>query len=362
MAKILLIEDEKILRENISELLEAYGFICVTAVNGKEGLDKALSEKPDLIICDIMLPFMNGLQIKEELNKHDDFSLIPIIFVSAKGERADLRHGMDLGAADYITKPYKISELLTSVNSRLKQSQNIQSVVHSKVIESINEFIQVSKHECNTPLNGIINLSNILANGMENRPEFAEKALRAINISGKRLYKTLNNLIDLIRLRHYTTPVNQVNTSKYIKCIIEQTISERSAHYNFKGDIKTDINFIHKLHLLQEDLEIIVFEVIDNMFKFSSQGIVSIDLNTENVDGNFMVMTVSNSLPEPILFNENEIGPFRQLNRDQNEQQGSGLGLYLIKVIVENYLGSIKIDTSEPLAFRVILTLPIYGI
>lgn len=360
MARLLLIEDERILRENTCELLEIYGFECKTARNGKEGLEAASTVKPDLIICDIMLPYLTGFQVKEELNKHEDLALIPIIFLSAKAERMDLRQGMDLGAADYITKPFKIAELVSSVNSRLEQTKNIQTAVEVKLLDAINDFVRISKHECNTPLNGIINLSGMLTAELTDQPEIFGKALKSINISGKRLFKTINNLLDLIRLRHYNIPVDQINTLTDINKTIERIIDERTAYYKCPLPITISLNCQESIYYLQEDLDIIIFEVIDNLFKFSVKGSTHLELEikTEGIK-RYMILTTSNSVSSHITLSETDIAPFRQYNRDKLEQQGSGMGLYLTMKLLEKYLGSIKIDTKSLQLFRVILTFPL---
>ena len=360
MVKLLLIEDEKILRENTCELLEVYGFNCITAKQGKEGLDMALTQKPDLIICDIMLPYLNGYQIKAKLNELYELAQIPFIFLSAKVERTDLRRGMELGADDYITKPFKIIELVNSIKSRLVQSKNIQSVVESKVIESLNDFINVAKHECNTPLHGIINLSGLLMGDYPAQPAFLEAAVKAINTSGKRLYKTLNNLIDLVRLRHYTLSVNESYLGTDIKSIINKTVTERSNCYNYTGEISTHFDCLDSIEMQQEDVEIIVYEVIDNMFKFSSSNYVEIIISKKvDENKNWIILKVSNSLSVPMIFSTKDIGPFKQYNIVKNEKQGCGLGLYLIQLIIEKYQGTIEIDTTNAQLFQIILTVPL---
>ena len=360
MVKLLLIEDEKILRENTCELLEVYGFNCITAKQGKEGLDMAVAEKPDLIICDIMLPYLNGYQIKAKLNELYELAQIPFIFLSAKVERTDLRQGMELGADDYITKPFKIIELVNSIKSRLVQSKNIQSVVESKVIESLNDFIHVAKHECNTPLHGIINLSGLLMGDYPSQPAFLDAAVKAINTSGKRLYKTLNNLIDLVRIRHYTLSINESYLGTDIKSIIERTVTERASYYNYTAKINIHVDCPDSIEMQQEDLEIIVYEVIDNMFKFSTSNNVEIVIN-KKIEGNkkWMLLKVSNTLSAPMDFSKNDIGPFKQYNKVKNEKQGCGLGLYLIQLIIEKYLGTIDIDTENEQLFQIILTVPL---
>ncbi len=130
--KILIIEDEKGIRDNLRLLLEAEKFIVATASNGSEGLEKALMFIPDLIICDIMMPDMDGYQVLQFLNKEKKLKLTPFIFLTAKVERADLRKGMNLGADDYIFKPFEADELLSAVSTRLNKYEEIKAVVEDK--------------------------------------------------------------------------------------------------------------------------------------------------------------------------------------------------------------------------------------
>ncbi|CAL2108803.1 CRP-like cAMP-binding protein [Tenacibaculum sp. 190524A02b] len=123
MRKILLIEDDKVLRENTAELLEISDYYkVITAENGKIGVRKALVELPDLIVCDIMMPELDGYGVLETLSKNASSQYIPFIFLSAKTERSDIRKGMNLGADDYITKPFTEEELTDAIESRLAKS------------------------------------------------------------------------------------------------------------------------------------------------------------------------------------------------------------------------------------------------
>ncbi|HMK03841.1 MAG TPA: response regulator [Ferruginibacter sp.] len=123
MKHLILIEDNKEIRENTAEILELAGYKVKTAENGKIGVELALQEKPDLIICDIMMPVLDGYGVLHLLNKNPALTGIPFIFLSAKAERTDLRKGMEMGADDYITKPFNDIELLNAVESRLKRAE-----------------------------------------------------------------------------------------------------------------------------------------------------------------------------------------------------------------------------------------------
>lgn len=124
--KILVIEDNIDIRENIVELLSLSGFDTIEAVDGREGAKFALQELPDLILCDIMMPGLDGYGVLHILSKHRETHNIPFIFLTAKAEKSDMRKGMTLGADDYITKPFDETDLLTAIENRLKKSANNQ--------------------------------------------------------------------------------------------------------------------------------------------------------------------------------------------------------------------------------------------
>lgn len=127
MKKIVVIEDEESLRENIFEILEERGFNVYTASNGKDGIKLVNSILPDLIICDIMMPGLSGYDVKEAISLDEEASIIPFIFLTAKVDMKDIRKGMNLGADDYILKPFKLMDLVKSIETRFKKIQNYKS-------------------------------------------------------------------------------------------------------------------------------------------------------------------------------------------------------------------------------------------
>ena len=123
---ILLIEDNREIRENTAEVLELAQYSVRSAPNGREGVEMAIAEKPDLIICDIMMPHLDGYGVLHLLSKNPLTAGIPFIFLTARAERSDLRKGMEMGADDYITKPFDDVELLNAIESRLKKTENLR--------------------------------------------------------------------------------------------------------------------------------------------------------------------------------------------------------------------------------------------
>ena len=119
MKKVLLIEDDMVLRENTAELLELSNYHVITAPDGKKGVKAAMELVPDIVVCDIMMPEMDGYGVLQQLSTENRTKHIPFIFLSAKTERKEVRLGMDLGADDYLTKPFEESELVSAIESRL---------------------------------------------------------------------------------------------------------------------------------------------------------------------------------------------------------------------------------------------------
>lgn len=131
--KVLLIEDDDVLRENTAELLVLLDYEVITAANGKIGVEKALHERPDVIVCDIMMPELDGYDVLDILSNNEFTKYVPFIFLSAKTERQDVRKGMNLGADDYITKPFSEEELVNAIESRLAKVSILKEFKDSEV-------------------------------------------------------------------------------------------------------------------------------------------------------------------------------------------------------------------------------------
>lgn len=128
MKTVLLIEDDRALRENTEELLELSGYSVLTAPNGKIGIEVAKQELPDIVVCDIMMPEIDGYGVLENLSNDQKTQHIPFIFLSAKTEHKEIRKGMDLGADDYLTKPFDEEDLISAIESRLAKTQLLNRI------------------------------------------------------------------------------------------------------------------------------------------------------------------------------------------------------------------------------------------
>lgn len=144
MPKILVIEDEKPVRTNIVDLLSVEGFDAIGAENGHAGLQVLRDQTVDLVICDVLMPKMDGFEVLKALSQNPSTEMIPLIFLTAKTERSDIRQGMNLGAYDYITKPFTRVELLEAVNAQLKKQERLvhQTALASEQVEQVQQKLQ----------------------------------------------------------------------------------------------------------------------------------------------------------------------------------------------------------------------------
>ena len=192
MTKILLVEDNTEIRENTSEILELANYQVTSATNGKDGYEKALMETPDIILCDIMMPVLDGYGFLHLVSKNPDLKSIPFIFLTAKTERNDFRKGMEMGADDYITKPFTDIELLNAVESRLQKVSFQKEAAAAS--QKINEFFDEIKNEdalenltLSTNVNHYKKKQRIYSEG--NHP----RSLYYLNAGKIRTYKTNEN-------------------------------------------------------------------------------------------------------------------------------------------------------------------------
>ena len=194
MHTILIIEDDPDVRDNIQDLLMAEDYLVIPAADGREGLKEAHLRQPDLIICDVMMPDVDGYDVLRALRTEPDTMTIPFVFVTAKASRADQRAGMDLGADDYIVKPFTAEELLQAVRTRLERSE-AQSHWYQERIEKLRSNLsRTLPHELRTPLSCILGYSEFLLEICDTvEPEELRSMLEEIQASGKRLERLVEN-------------------------------------------------------------------------------------------------------------------------------------------------------------------------
>ena len=163
MKKILIIDDEEWLREMIQLALRQRGYEVIEAHNGHEGIEKARAELPDLILCDVNMGKVDGYLTLAALRTEAPTAAIPFILMTGLADNAGMRHGMELGADDYLPKPFTTDVLYAAVEARLKKSQTVRDEAESKLRHLRDNISLMMPHEMRTPLNGIISNAELLA-------------------------------------------------------------------------------------------------------------------------------------------------------------------------------------------------------
>lgn len=354
---ILVIEDEPELLEALSEMLAFEGYQVIRARDGIEGMEQARKHIPDLILCDILMPGMDGFEVLQNLKKDLTTALIPFIFLTALSDQNKVRSGMSMGADDYIVKPFLRRELLDAIESRLNKSALFEEHARQNMEKLRQNIISFLPHELITPLNGIISFGEIIRDhsGSLSPSEVAEMG-SYIAQSGTRFYDLVQKYLLYIRIT-----VNK--DTGYKKRLLDDTRGEIenmcrhvSEHYARAGDLDMNLSQA-SLHLSPEELQIIVRELTDNAFKFSVPG-SKVTVTTSIADHVFEMRVTDRGrgISGKMI---SEIGAFMQFDRDQHEQQGIGLGLFLVRQIAELHQGSLLLESEPGVGTTVTCSIPV---
>jgi two-component system, sensor histidine kinase and response regulator len=356
MKKILFIDDNDELRKITLEALELEGFQVSGANCGRQGIEIAREQKPDLILCDIMMPEIDGFEVFQQLRSITATSSIPVVFLTALAERENIRKGMDLGVDDYLIKPFTLYELLNTISARLTKSSEIKSQIEVMVNDFRDRVLHFLPHELLTPLNGIIGFSGIIKDDATtlSRSEIREMASQ-IECSGDRLHKLIKNFLNYIRILANEEPdlkkVQFENTCNKI-ALISKKVAENHGRVD---DLVLNLESADLL-IEYDDLVFIIRELVDNAFKFSvlnSNVYVTSSVSENSVD----ISITDHGIGFPVE-SMSEIAAFNQFNRKKMEQQGTGLGLITSMLTVQRYHGKLSIS-SDKQGTIVVLSFPI---
>lgn len=351
MKKILVIEDSKDLLDDVIETLQLEEYEAVGAIDGVEGVEAAKEHLPDLIVCDIMMPGLNGYGVLQELRSMPQTATIPFIFVTAKVEDEDRRMGMNLGADDFLTKPFLITELLTSIQTQLERRERLNELANKRLEELTKNIITALPHELRTPLNTIIGFSDMLM--MESHELKSDQIIdwgSHINTAAHRLYRMVENYLYYVRLqtdvRTPTSTERESETNAEFVSVAESEAIKLADKYNRGNDLTLDVADAPEVAISYRDSAKVVGELVDNAFKFSEAG-QGVHVEGCLTDEGDYCLRISDQGCGMTRDQISRIGAYMQFDRDKQEQQGLGLGLVVIKLLMELYNGDFRIE-SEP--------------
>lgn len=363
MKKVLIVEDNASLRKDVVEMLNYEGFEVYEAENGRIGVDIARRYLPDLIICDIMMPELDGYGVLDELQDDPITATIPFIFLTAKTDRYSNRQAQGMGANAFVTKPFEVNNLMAVIRAQLKK-QRAYARIAEKSLDDLRENIITSvPHELRTPLTGILGFSDMLVTDSDSMSasEIQEMA-QYIHDAATRLYRLIEKYLTYAQLKiTLTDPAQVAKMRGYViddaKVVIENEVLHRAQIAQREADVQLDVHDQERVAIREEHLKKIVEELIDNAFKFSESGTpVKVAATVQEHMYKLSIHDQGRGMkPEQIA----QVGAYMQFGRIQNEYPGIGFGLIIARRIVELHGGELVIDSRPDEYTHVSVAIPL---
>jgi len=362
MSKILVIDDESWLREMIRLALEQQGFQVLEAMDSVGGLTQARDHLPDLILCDVNMDRAGaGYSMLAKLRENATTAAIPFILMTGLADAAGMRHGMELGADDYLPKPFKVDELFATVNARLRKARTVRQEAEKKLTLLRSQISLMLPQEMRTPLSGIISNAERLAEsaGSLDPRTIAEMCLEICQ-SGRRLERLIENFLIYAQLEIVASDPQNISHLRGITTSQPAEVALAAAKLPAeKAGRLQDLVFDLAdalLPMAEDYFRKIVGELVQNALRFSEAGQpvhVRLQATRDNVE--FAVQDAGRGFSNEQI---SRIGDYLQFERRMQDAQGLGLGLAIVRKLVELHGGELQIHSQPSLGSTVTVKLP----
>lgn len=368
MPRILVVEDEANILEEIMDWLQFEGYEVQGATNGRLGLQAIEQSCPDLIISDVSMPEMDGYELLMEVRSNPQYVHIPFIFLSAAAERAAIRRGMNIGADDYLTKPFTHSEVMNAINARLQKKVAEDAQLQSRVdmlYASLNEereknllktrLVAMFSHDFRNPLASILSSAGIIHN-YEDRlsPERKKQHLERIESSVHLLSQMLDDMLMIAEVEggYLEFAPKQLDLTTFVREIVEEfRLIDQNMH-----DIDLDCPFSLLASVDPKLLRHILANLIANAIKYSDTG-TRITVRVEPQDHHLTFIVEDRGIGIPADNLQHLFAPFYRAD-NVGEEKGTGLGLSIVQTCVELHQGRIEVESELQRGTRFIVTIP----
>jgi len=370
---ILVVDDEPNNFDVIETFLSEQDYQLYYASNGDSALGILETVQPDLILLDVMMPGIDGIEVCRRIKAMPQWENVPIIMVTALTSKEDLARCLNAGADDFIGKPVNSSELRARVHSMMRIKQQYDSIkslsnLQTQTIDLLQNSLQELSgnlasslpHELNTPLNGIVGSIGILLEDYEIMPpEEIKEFLLLAQESATRLERLTRKFLTYVylELSPYKSPSSRSpNLEKKSDHQFIVSVAQAQANKDVrKDDLLCELDEV-VVAVNNQDLKIIISEILENAFKFSQAG-SQVKLSGKVVNNRFLLAITDQGwgMTEDQI---SKVGAFMQFERKQHEQQGAGLGLKIVSKIVEKYGGKFSISSVYKKETTVSLELP----
>ena len=362
---ILVVDDEPAIRLGLAATIKRYGYSVVTAVNGDDGFIKARQSMPDLILSDVMMPDLNGFEMKQQMSEDPLLASIPFIFLTARTGNEDRVAGIRNGADDYVTKPFVTEELMARIEAVLRRVETEQErgrkqgkqAAQDEVEKLRREVLQNFSHELRTPLGNVMMSLDVMVNNKFKSPEEQNEFLRVAHSSADRLETVVADIILLSNIDQNN--LNLMRQTIDVEHHILMPIRRRLVRYELKG-----LNFVHDIDSSgvikapRREFTQALVHLLDNAFKFSPQR-AAVKLVIKPSENGGAIITIQNEgFGIPVGLREKVFERFYQASKgDGRDFQGLGVGLTIARAVFSSLGGDVKIMDSESGCY-VLATLP----
>lgn len=357
--KVLIIDDDNGLREALMIMVEQAGFEVRGAASVPEGWDEIFRFNPDLVVSDINMKPLDGFELLAMIRKHPSISHLPVIIMTVESARTRMRKGMQLGADDYLDKPFASSELVTAIQTQLNKRKLVRAVIDKHVEELRTNIATALPSELNTPLAVILGLAEVI---LENTrlPDDVRQLADGIIKAGQRMHRITNNFLlfaQCEQLAHDEAALAEIRQENITatKGLLADHARAVALQVGRADDLVLDLeeggaaiaaNYLAKIQN----------ELLDNAFKYSAPG-KPVVVKTRVVEGRFELSITDQGRGFPAAATR-EIGAFRQFDRKQREQQGVGFGLVIARRLTEMHDGQLRIESRSEGGATVVVSLP----
>lgn len=354
---VLIIDDDNRLRPVLAAAMEAHGFRTLAAADAAAGIELARANLPDIILCDIDMPGMNGRRALQTLRADPELADRQFVLMTGNTAYADGRVSMDLGADDFLLKPFTIEDLKNCINARLKRAE-ISRHLETRVIDQLRVSMQSSlPHEFFTPLAGVFGLTEMLIEDLDELPkEEIRMILHDILAASRRLHRTLRNYLFIISLDAPSSGTATPLATAMVEESLLVGVNNAIERHRRSPDLKLSLAGA-TLRCGPTELTALAEELVENAASFSRHG--SPIHVTLKPDGDKLLLTVKDDGRGMTQKQLQQLGLFQQHERKKFEQQGLGLGLALCRRIVERMRGTLHIESEAGKGTTVRVTMPV---
>jgi signal transduction histidine kinase len=343
---ILVVEDDPAMLDALRDILDLAGYAVLSARNGVEALAVLEKNLPDLIVSDIQMPRMDGYQLYGQVRAHPDWVRVPFIFLTAKGQKADVRRGKMLGADDYITKPFDEADLLVAVQAKLNRRAELDAAQTRQMSDLKRTILTTLNHEFRTPLTYISTYADMLRDVDFNADEFKD-FMRGIQLGSERLRRLVEDFIFLVELQTGEAQATFERRAAVVADVplVVSVAVERARPRAEARQVYLEEDTQRPLPTLRADREYLLdalLRLLDNAIKFSKKGGGRVVVRAEAGGRGVRLHVADDGIGMPAEELERIFDVFHQIDRAKMEQQGSGSGLAIASGIARLHGGELR--------------------